>query len=160
MACVAVWIDHRRAVLVRLVDGGARVSLFESGAESHHRPSGGDGCASPWSGQGLVSERKTENRRRQQLARYCRVLVRQLRDAEGVLLLGPGRAKHALAKKMARVRGLAERIVGIEPAGRMSERQLVARARQTFAPPDDPIVMAALIGLRGGGRTGHHRRAR
>ena len=54
-----------------------------------------------------------------------------MRDAEEILILGPGEAKGELKKRLAR-ENLGGRIVGIEAADKMTDPQIVAKVREHF----------------------------
>ena len=58
-------------------------------------------------------------------------VIAHLRDAESILIFGPGEAKGEL-ENVLRVRGLSGRIVGIETVDKMTDRQIAAKVRQRF----------------------------
>jgi hypothetical protein len=58
-------------------------------------------------------------------------VIAHLRDAESILIFGPGEAKEELEKCLAS-KGLGGRIVGIETVDKMTDRQIAARVRQHF----------------------------
>jgi hypothetical protein len=56
-------------------------------------------------------------------------VIAHLRDAESILIFGPGEEKGELQKRLAS-KGLSGRIVGIETVDKMTDRQIAARVRQ------------------------------
>ena len=58
-------------------------------------------------------------------------LISCIRDAESILIFGPGEAKGEL-KKHLEIEGLGGRIVGVETVGEMTDGQIAAKARQHF----------------------------
>ena len=54
-----------------------------------------------------------------------------VRDAESILIFGPGEAKGELKKRLERNK-LGGRIVGIEAIDRMTDRQIAAKVRRYF----------------------------
>jgi hypothetical protein len=58
-----------------------------------------------------------------------------IRDADSILLLGPGEAKVELRKRIEN-EDLCGRIVGIETVGRMTDRQIAAKVRQHYSDWD------------------------
>jgi hypothetical protein len=54
-----------------------------------------------------------------------------IRDAESILIFGPGEAKGGLQKRIAK-NNLGARIVGIETVDKMTDRQIAAKVRQYF----------------------------
>ncbi len=60
----------------------------------------------------------------------CKV-IESIRDAESILILGPGEGKGELKKRLVRNK-LGGRIVGIETIDRMTDRQMAAKVRRYF----------------------------
>jgi hypothetical protein len=54
-----------------------------------------------------------------------------IRDADSILILGPGEAKGELQKQL-EGQALGERIVGIETTDKMTDSQVAAKVRQHF----------------------------
>ena len=119
---VTVWIDHREAVFATLTDEGEATSRLESDVEKHTRYS-----ARAEAG----AEDQYDRRFAGHLRQYYDAVVSRLRDAEAILVLGPGEAKHELETRL-REEGLGGRIVGVETTDKMTEPQIAARARQQF----------------------------
>ncbi|MEH2336600.1 hypothetical protein [Nostoc sp.] len=63
---------------------------------------------------------------------YYDAVIAYIRDAESILIFGPGEAKDELKKRL-EANNLGERIVGIETVDKMTERQIAAKIRQHFA---------------------------
>lgn len=66
-----------------------------------------------------------------QLDAHYDAVIASFRDAHAILLFGPGEATGELKKRLRR-NNLAGRIVGIEAAGRMTDRQIAAKVRNYF----------------------------
>jgi stalled ribosome rescue protein Dom34 len=120
-----LWIDHRETVLVTIADGIEETKRIESGMEKHTRFSGGSR-----SEQG-GGEDQQDRQFTGHLNSYYDEVIASLRDAESILIFGPGEAKGELEKRLAG-RGLGERVVGIDTADKMTERQIAAKVRQYF----------------------------
>jgi hypothetical protein len=120
-----LWIDHREAFVVFVGDDGDKTKRIKSGMEKHVRFSGGN----------RSEEGSADDQRDRQFAghlnRYYDEVISYIRDAESILLLGPGEAKGELEKRLA-TKGLGGRIVGIETIDKMTPRQIVAKVRQHF----------------------------
>jgi hypothetical protein len=58
-------------------------------------------------------------------------VISYIRDAESILLFGPGEAKGELEKRLAS-QGLGGRIVGVETADKMTAGEISAKVRQHF----------------------------
>lgn len=120
-----LWIDHRETVIVFIGDQGEETRRIESNMEKHVRFSGGS----------RSEEGKADDQRDRQftghLNRYYDQVISYIRDAESILLFGPGEAKGELEKRLAS-KGLNGRIVGVETVDKMTDRQIAAKVRQRF----------------------------
>jgi stalled ribosome rescue protein Dom34 len=118
---VGLWIDHRKAVIV-FVDGTAEeIKLISSKEENHHGHSG-------------VSKPADDIRQREltgHLNNYYDEVISCIRDAESILIFGPGEAKGELKKRLEK-ENLGERVVGVEPADKMTDPQIAAQVRERF----------------------------
>ena len=121
---VGLWIDHRKTVIVSVTDKGEETSLIKSGMEKHVRYSGAT--------QEDSAEDQRDTRFTGHLNEYYDHVISCIRDAESILILGPGEAKGELETRLAR-EALTARIVCIETADKMTDRQIAARVRQQFS---------------------------
>jgi hypothetical protein len=132
-AYVGVWIDHEQAFIVTLQKGRQDLIHVESNVEGHVRLSGGSRTASPWGPTDVAPEGRPERRRVHHLRRFYQDIVRRIERADRVYVFGPGEAKLEFVKEMRKTKALARRIAAVEPADRMTERQVVAKVRAFFA---------------------------
>lgn len=116
----AIWIDHREAVITTLEGETESTTRIPSNVE-HGGPS--------------ESDSRPEDRRDRRFVNHLRVyydsVVSRVKGANGILLLGPGEAKHELEKRL-QEEGLGDRIVGVETADKLTDHQVAARARRQF----------------------------
>lgn len=122
---VGLWIDHRETVIVTVAEDGEATQRIESGMEKHTRFSGGSR-----SEQG-GGEDQQDRQFTGHLNSYYDEVIAHLRDAESILMFGPGEAKGELEKRLAS-KGLSGRVVGVETVDKMTDRQIAARVRQRF----------------------------
>ena len=120
---VGIWIDHRRTVIVSVTDEGEETSLIRSDMEKHVRYSD--------SPQEDSAEDQRDKRFTDHLNKYYDVIISCIRDAEAILIFGPGEAKGELEKRL-ESEALSGRIVGIETVDKMTDRQIAAKVRQYF----------------------------
>ena len=66
------------------------------------------------------------------LKTYYDEVISYIRDAESILIFGPGEAKAELKKHMEKSKELSGRIVGIETVDKMTDRQIAAKIRKYF----------------------------
>jgi len=126
---VGLWIDHKQAVIVTLVDQVEETKRIISDIEKHVRYSG----ASHGSHDETTEIRRDRQDRRfdDYLSKYYDEVIACLRDADSILIFGPGEAKDELQKQL-EGQALSERIVVMETTDRMTEGQIVAKVRQHF----------------------------
>jgi hypothetical protein len=128
---VGLWIDHHKMVMVTLVNEKEETMEVRSNVEKYARTSGGlrvkDPNLSAMSNAEDVSDRRYGNH----LHGYYDGVVSLLRNADSIWILGPGEAKAEL-KKCLEEKELGERIVGVETAGKMTDRQIVAKVQDHY----------------------------
>jgi len=124
---VGLWIDHRKTLIVSVSDKGEETNLIRSGMEKHVRYSG--------AAQEDSAEDQRDNRFTGHLNKYYDEVIACIRDAESILIFGPGEAKVELQNRLERA-ALTGRIVGIETVDKMTDPQIAARVRQHFTKQD------------------------
>jgi hypothetical protein len=122
---VGLWIDHRETLVVSLRDQVEATTRIESDMEKHVRFSGGNR-----SEEGSADDQR-DRQFTAHLNRYYDEVISHIRDAESILLFGPGEAKVELEKRLAS-KGLGGRIVGVETVDKMTAPQIAAKVRRHF----------------------------
>ena len=120
---VGVWIDHRKAVIVSLGEKREEIREIQSDMEKHIRFSGGADVAS--------AEDQRDRRFTGHLDKYYDKVISMIRDADSILILGPGEAKGEFEKRL-HVESFSERIIGIETMDKLPYDQLAAKVRERF----------------------------
>ncbi len=127
-SAAGLWIDHTQASIVLLVAGEEKTERISSDVEKHVRFSGGSRSDGP----GISQEEDQQDKRHQnQLGEYYDRVIALIRAADAILIFGPGEAKGELQQRLER-EGLSERIVGVEAADKMTDRQIAAKVRLHF----------------------------
>jgi hypothetical protein len=125
---VGLWIDHRKAVIVTLSDEGETTRLVEANVGKHVRYSGSGRSGKSHDSRSGAGEDTRERHFESELNQYYDEVVAHIRDADAILILGPGEAKGELKTRLDRG-GLGNRIVAIETADKMTDRQVAAIVR-------------------------------
>lgn len=128
---VGVWIDHRRAFIVRMHDDVEEIRSVVSDVEKHVRYAGGK------------PEDQLENRFTNHLNGYYARVISFLHDADAILILGSGEARGELHKRLS-VEPTVPRIIGIETVDKMTDHQIAARVREHFLNATDDIRQRTL----------------
>ena len=129
---VGLWIDHRKAIVVAVTDKGEEIGLIISKVEKQLRRSGDSPLKGPYESQQVPAENSRQRTLMGHLNIYYDAVIARLRDAESILIFGPGEAKNELNKRL-EGKNLGGRIVGVETVDKMTDRQIAAIVRQRFA---------------------------
>ncbi len=78
-----------------------------------------------------MAEDMRDRRFTNRLNKYYDEVIASIREADSILIFGPGEAKGELKKRL-ESEELGGRIVGIETVDRMTDRQIAAKVRQRF----------------------------
>ena len=118
---IGLWIDHRKAVIVKIKDKEEEVKEITSHMEKHVRFR--DNASEASAGED-VRDRKFGNH----LNAFYDKVIDVIRDADSIQIFGPGEAKGELEKRI-KHEGLKGRILAIETVDKMTDRQIAAKVR-------------------------------
>jgi len=121
---VGLWIDHTEAVIVSLTGNLGEVKSIPSEIEKYVRLS--DGAQK-------ISMEEIRNRRvNNHLKKYYDEVISLVKDAESILIVGPGAAKFEFKKRLdgGKYNG---RAVNLETADKMTEPQIAAKVRGFYS---------------------------
>ena len=122
-----IWINYRKALIVSLEKGKEEHhETFESHASRHIRL--------PGEAKGMSDSKGSEPQFHEDLRIYFHDILDIIKDAKSVFIFGPGKAKNNLKKAMMESGDLGTRIVGVEPADKMTAKQIVAKVKEYFSP--------------------------
>src|SRR5512141_2767522 len=95
-----LWIDHRKAVIVAVTDKGEEVIELLSHVEKQLGRFEGERSTTPYPAQLVPADDSKQRGLTGHLDRYYDEVIARLRDAELILIFGPGEAKGELAKRI------------------------------------------------------------
>ena len=124
-----LWIDHRKAVIVTVTDKGEDVKEIISHVEKQPGRIDGVRSTTPYEAQLVAADDSQERGLTGHLDAYYDEVISHLRDAEEILIFGPGEAKGELVKRAERAK-LSGRIAGVEIADKMTVPQIAAKVRK------------------------------
>ena len=128
---VGLWIDHRKATIVTVTDQGETMGLIVSKVEKQPRRSGDSPLMGPYEPHQVPAQDSLLRMHTMHLNIYYDTVIASIRNAESILIFGPGEAKGELSRRLEKS-GLAGLVVGVEAADKMTDRQIAARVRQYF----------------------------
>jgi hypothetical protein len=117
---IGLWIDHRKAVIVRIENKVEVTREIISHMQKHTRFS-----------SNITAEDTSDRKFGDQLGRFYERVVSSIRDADAILIIGPGEAKGEL-ENLLKKEGLGGRIVGIETDDKLTNPQIAAKVRAHF----------------------------
>jgi hypothetical protein len=124
---IGLWIDHREAVIVALIDKGEQITRIKSDAEKQIRFAGGSRKDGLQTTEAVRGKKLDSN-----LGKYFDEIIAHIRDAELIQIFGPGDAKNELTKRLDKD-GLKERITEVETVDNMTDNQIAAKVREHFS---------------------------
>jgi hypothetical protein len=122
---VGLWIDHRKAVIVIITEGGEETREIASNMEKHVRFTDGNGSEDGSAED--VRDRQYGNH----LNDFYEKVIAEIRDADTIQIFGPGEAKGELNKCLER-EGFKGNILAVETMDKMTDRQVSAKVRDHF----------------------------
>ena len=129
---VGLWIDHRKATIVAMTEQGAETSEILSDVEEKLWRSGDSSVKATYESFQVPADDSRQRARTGELNTYYDEVILQIRDADSILIIGPGAAKNELQKRLEENR-LGSKVVGMETVDNLTEPQIVAKVRQHFA---------------------------
>lgn len=128
---VGLWIDHKKAIVVAVTDKGEEIGLVISKVEKQLRRSGDSPLKGPFEPRQVPAGDSRQRKLTGHLNIYYDAVIASIRGAESILIFGPGEAKGELKKRLERD-NLGGRIVGMETADKMTDRQILTKVRKHF----------------------------
>ena len=139
---VGIWLDHREAFIVSLTKDQPAlnskqemIERIESNFEGRVRLSGGSRNRNePYEPQEISVDSMAEDRFKLKIRQYYKQIMLRFRDADRILIFGPGEAKIELKKEIERTKEFKGKINKIEAADKMTKGQIAAKVRAFFKP--------------------------
>jgi hypothetical protein len=126
-----VWIDHHRAVVVLLTDDREDMLQIVAQHNGSARLPAGLRAKNSYTRNDFVAEDKRERKVMIQLKEFYDQVIACVRDAQAILILGPGQAKGEFRKRIA-TQKLRGHIVEMKTATRLTDQEIADYVRQHF----------------------------
>jgi hypothetical protein len=122
-----LWIDHKKAVIVRITDQGEDMKEIQSHVERQlHREADSHSQSTQ-----IPADDIRQRAFAGHLDGYYDEVISCIHDVQSVLLMGPGQAKGEIEKRMENKKFQGQ-IVGVETADKMTQPQIAAKVRHYF----------------------------
>lgn len=133
-----LWIDHRKAVIAIVSVEGEETMEVRSNVEKQPGRLAGVRSTTPYEAQHVQADDSREREFTGHLNNYYDEVIAAIRDAESILLFGPGEAKGELRKRLEKDK-LGGHIIAIETVDKMTDRQITAKVREYFHKQDSAV---------------------
>lgn len=126
-----LWIDHRQAIVVIVSATGEEIKQISSQAEKQLRRTGSTPLKGNFEAQKVPADDKQQRVYTAQLNMFYDEVIDCFRDAESILIMGPGEAKDELKTRIEE-NNLGDRVAAVETVDNMTDPQIAAKVRQYF----------------------------
>jgi hypothetical protein len=128
---VGLWIDHRKAVIAIVSAEGEETMEIQSNVEKQPGRFAGVRSTSPYESQLVQADDSHEREFTGHLHQYYDEVIAAIRDAESILIFGPGEAKGELKRRLEKDK-LGGHIIAMQTVDKMTDRQIAAKVREYF----------------------------
>ena len=126
-----LWIDHRKAVIAIVSAEGEETLEIKSNVEKQPGRFAGVRSTTAYEALQVQADDSREREFTGHLIQFYAEVIAAIRDAESILLFGPGEAKWELKKHLERDKRRGH-IIAMETTDKMTDRQIAAKAREYF----------------------------
>lgn len=127
-----LWIDHSKAIVVKIIDKVEETELITSDVEKQLRRTGDSILKGSFESRLVPADDSQQKAQTGHLNIYYDEIIEFIRDAESILIFGPGEAKGELKKRLEQ-KNLGNLISSIETADNMTDGQIEAKVREYFS---------------------------
>ncbi len=129
-----LWIDHRKAVIVLVSEGKEETKVIQSNVEKHPGRFAGVRSATSYEAQQVQADDSREREFTHHLQHYYDEVIALIRDADAILIFGPGEAKGELRKRLEHDKP-SGRVLAVETNDKMTDQEIAAKVRERFPVP-------------------------
>ena len=126
-----VWIDHHKAVVVLLTDDGQEMLQIRSDQEVSARSPAGLRAKNSYTPNDFAVEGKREQKVMIYLNQYYDEVIACVRDAQAILIMGPGEAKGEFRKRIVSQK-FRSHIAEMKTVAKLTDDQIADYVRQHF----------------------------
>lgn len=128
-----IWIDHKNAIVVSIIDGVVTSEKIRSGIDSHVRFRGEGSNKTGEFGFSATREKNTEHRKAGELRKFLRQVIRKIAaNADAVFIMGPADVKLELKRMLLEMKSFKETFVATETADKMTIREITDKVKEHF----------------------------
>lgn len=125
---VGLWIDHKKAVIVK----NNELITVVSNIEDVIRSDGNQFGKTTHGDKDFPKEDQLDRHIMDHLNKFYTEVSERINKAPSIIIMGPGEAKFELEKILTHA-GLKKNICGVEKADKLTDRQIAARVREYYS---------------------------
>ena len=134
---LGLWIDHRQAIVVVITEQGEKIEEIVSGVDKQLQRAGDRPLEGDYESVQVPADDRRQRDFTKHLNIYYAAVITVIRNAESILIFGPGEAKGEL-KEQLKKNYIGGHIVDIETVDKMTNPQIAEKVRQYFAKEHSP----------------------
>ena len=132
MKKIGIWLDKKKALIVKLENGKEKLFTIKSNVEDYHI-AGGSGTRFKGGPQDVVQDSKYLEREKHQLKAYFKDLASNVEDADEIALFGPAGTNEKFAKELQRkYKEVAKKVKQVKKVDSMTSNQVVALVKKYY----------------------------
>ncbi len=129
-----LWIDHRKAVIVLISGQKEEVKIIQSNVEKQPGRFAGVRSTASHEAQQVQADDSREREFTYHLQRYYDQVIALVRDADAILIFGPGEAKGELRKRLEHDKPDG-RVLAVETNDKMTDHEIAEKVHERFPVP-------------------------
>ena len=134
---LGLWIDHRQAIVVVITEQGEKIEEIVSGVDKQLQRASDRPLEGDYESVQVPADDRRQRDFTKHLNIYYAAVITVIRNAESILIFGPGEAKGELKEQLEK-NHIGGHIVDIETVDKMTNPQIAAKVRQYFAKEHSP----------------------
>ncbi len=128
---IGLWIDHRKAVIVKITSQGEETTTILSHADKQPGRFDGQRSTAPYDSNMVQPDDVTDRKFAQHLHRYYQEIEASVKGARAVFIFGPGEAKGELRKHLEAALPKGSPI-HVETTDKLTDSLVAAKVRAYF----------------------------
>lgn len=132
MKKIGVWIDQKEANIISLIDKTIASKTIYSDVETRIRIEGEGKQFGRFGEQFLVDEKGKQNRIEEYTNRYLARVMKEIGNADEIMLFGPAQTKSKLEKMILGSPEIAARLTEVRASEKMTDNQKIAYVKEFY----------------------------
>jgi hypothetical protein len=126
-----IWLDKRKAIVVKLIGKDSQVSTIDSNIETYN-PKGGSRSKEPYGPMMNIKEKGYREREKHQSKIFFENIIEFISESDQIFICGPADMKNEFRKYLIVKPAFKAEIVGVEARDSMTENQIIADIKAIF----------------------------